>query len=668
MNNENGFKIENEKIIIKANHELIDVIRKIEKSEADKIVLTFTEHSDILVSPINLKVLQDKADGLNKALIAQVMQNPIGIRNAQQASMSATDSPAIIPEEEWKEAYSKMVDRQKLKNSKLKSSSHKVIKVDEKQEDQKQSTEVEEMPVTETVKPKEESKFSKTVESAINRSKEELKSGKQRVIEEDGVVLALGEDISVKPIQKPMSLVGKDFATMEQVLDTEEDPHMEKAPIRKGKKKSIISAILKLFGKIGAWFALLPVKIAKVGAKTGFKILFWRIILPILVLLGFSGWLAYRMLPLIKVDMYIESKPIEISQTFEGDPTVTVLDLETGQIPVKLESVEKNRADNTTPTGIAYRGEKAEGIALFKYLSFIEDGEVPVTIPAGTVITSSSGLSYETTTAFTLGDGGLIFKSVAVRATDVGEEYNIPSGTGFTVSGFDETSIIAESEGAFSGGSKEEYTVVAQVDVDDVVEELEKNAFKDAEDELKSLATGDWVIIDSTIDSEQTGDISTDVPVGAEADIVNISISTESTALYYKKGSIESKVKDILSNAAIDQNLFENNSEIELKLDEEIEVSIKVDGVTGETVTVSLKASGRIQMEVNTELIVEDLAGLNWEDGSKYLNDLSYVAKPTEVQFIPDSFPKFLRYYSDRDGRILITVNEIEVTETVEEE
>ena len=114
-------KSQTTKIVIDTEHELTDLVREIHRTKADRIVLTFTEHTDLLISPINLKVISEAAQRENKLLIAQIIQNPIGIRNAKLAGIKTIDTPSNPTEYEWEEASELIISkkREKLERKKI---------------------------------------------------------------------------------------------------------------------------------------------------------------------------------------------------------------------------------------------------------------------------------------------------------------------------------------------------------------------------------------------------------------------------------------------------------------------------------------------------------------------------------------------------------------------
>lgn len=58
------------KIVIGKEDELTDIVTGILDSQNERILVTFAEESDLLISPINLKVILETADERDKSIIA----------------------------------------------------------------------------------------------------------------------------------------------------------------------------------------------------------------------------------------------------------------------------------------------------------------------------------------------------------------------------------------------------------------------------------------------------------------------------------------------------------------------------------------------------------------------------------------------------------------------
>ena len=72
MKDEENKKKNRAKIIVSAEDELTDLLRKTSALSDFNILFTFAEESDLLISPINLKVLQEVCDELEKNIILQI--------------------------------------------------------------------------------------------------------------------------------------------------------------------------------------------------------------------------------------------------------------------------------------------------------------------------------------------------------------------------------------------------------------------------------------------------------------------------------------------------------------------------------------------------------------------------------------------------------------------
>lgn len=680
------------KITVKANDELTDLISEISSAAGDHVVLTFTELSDILVSAVNLKVLLETADENGKLLIAQIIQNPSGVRNAQDADLVFTTSSGKIDSGLWQEAELKMTNRLQHRETALRQTeddmpvrqhSHKDISlmagaalaagdiiaknnIEEELATVEQTASAEASAKTEP----ELTEFQKTVRNVVDKSKHDIDNGlTNKTVSQGGVTVALDHDIAssksdsqnqargaisgeIGSKSQPENFIGKDF--MNSYEPTESTEREKLAPKRvslgKGVKGPQIPGVVYTF--------LMKAKAAIKGRDVKKTLLFVGV--PVLLLTLAVGFFIYKTSPLVKIDIYIESRPITTEEVFTGDPSVTEFDLEATEVPVKIETIEKQETQSTQATGTGVRGTKAGGIVTLR--CFIPD-QPQVDIAAGTVIKSQNGTEFVTLANTPVGCPGT--EEATVQAVEVGPEYNISSGSNFTVTGYASNQLNAINLTSFSGGEKDEFTVVSQSDYDGLVNELQNKGYESARTELSNKAIDGWEIIPSSIVNSLNGDPVTDAAVGTETDTFQVTVKTKSTALYYQKSDLEDVSEELLLKSAQDQNLFESDGDIDLKLDDDILVEISVETVdaTTNTVTVKMKVSGVVKPTVDKNQIIEDLSGQSWENGINYLEGLDYVSKPTDVTFTPDWFPEGLRYFPSRQGRIVVYVHEVEVTD-----
>lgn len=645
------------KIIVKPDFELTDLLRAISSSNSKKVLLTFTQASDLLISPINLKVLQEMADEQEKALIAQIINNPSGLRNAQEAGLVVTSSSSAIDENLWERAMDSGQHRDKQRKESLKKSIHETPPPMEKQSKTETTQKVvdektDPTPTEAPVKVKKDSEFTKKVAEALQKSKETIEANAAKTVTSGSVKIALDQDItqvqaheSTETTKEMTSLVGRSLVAVPQ--ENKKDG-VKTARMKKGKaggkfnlgalkanlQKKILAVLGKLKGKSAGKVALL-------------------VLLPIILIAGGVFWMLYKFTPLVNIDLTIESSPVALQRDFTGDPSITEFNTETSKIRVKKETISKGLSENGVATGTAFRGEKASGLVTVKCLKF-SGTEV---IPAGTLLTEeSSGLAYTTVNDLSVSCPGQT--SVTVTAADVGEEYNLPSGSLFSVAGYDSSEVAGVNDAtSLTGGVKEQYKVISQKDVDDLVEKLTKATFADAEGAFKDKEGEGWTLISSTVKHKVSEDgPQTDKPVGAETDTFNLSVSTESTALYYNKKDIDEVSDQLLLEAAQKGDLFADEEELGLKLHDEILKEIKVKSVKGNTVVVELKVSGAVVPDVDDDKIVNDLRGKEWQAGMDYLNALGYLASTPEVNFSPTWMPENLWYFPTRQGRIIVKI------------
>lgn len=605
------------KIIVTTDNELTDIVRDIHKNDVERIILTFTEPSDILISPINLKVIAETAERENKLLIAQIIQNPTGVRNSKLAGIKVIESPTNPTDQDWTEAteMNNKPSEKKLAN-----------KEESIQEDQSDKL----------------SPFQDRVNNIILNSKEYRKKDPE-IKEEEYPIINIDGDISEEVSKIPKvqeDLTGKDFATIEEKDVPKKEaipsvPLFSKFKPKLNLEKKSYSKYVKLLTKIG---------------------------IPILAILILAALAYYKFVPFVKIRIFVEAKPVEIEKIFTGDSTIQEIDFDNLKIPIKSESVEKGLSENIVPTGKAYKGEKAKGSVRITYTKQgnCQEDTPKITLPAGQVITTQT-YSYKLTGSAELTCPSMV--DVNVEAADIGEEYNITANKFFSIANYPSEDIFGLNSSAFTGGSKKEYTVLSLTDVDNAVETFSTTAIEEVKSELRRKGNG-WDIIENTIKSEiDKQSIKTDIPVGAEATTANLTLTIKGTATYYSTKNLTEGLTNLLRTAANEQKLFENSDNLNLVLGDNIQKELSVQEGSVDDVQIKLVAKATVKPDVNKEDIQNKLKGMKWNEGLVYLSKLSYAAQQTEIDFNPKSIPEFLRYFPSKQGGILITVVELQVKE-----
>lgn len=607
------------KIVVNREDELTDIISGIVSSENERIVLTFAEDSDLLISPINLKVILETADEQEKLLILQIIKNPSGIRNATLAGLSVTDNPSLPTEVMWE---GEMLSRSKRLNKEIKDVDREVRDVFEEKQESVHSSEM--------------SDFQKRVGDAVEKGEKIAKS------KEEDLGLSLDEDIPITYDDE--STLGGDFSEKEGNLEVE---NVDGTLITKKKG----SSLSKMFDSLGDF--------TKKSIFAFFRSRGFLIVLTSLLLVGGLVLGAYYFSVIrVRVRIYVSAKEVSSEKIFTGDENIKEIKFEDGKIPVKKESIEKERSTTVKATGVGYKGEKAKGkVRIGPGSGCTED---KVVIAAGKVLQSSKGLTFKLDQEVTVNCADVTASEGSVTATEFGEEYNLASGDSFSIQGYSSQQLWGKNVTALSGGSKKEYTVLTQQDVNNGIESLKKTSFEEGKSALNDKSGSTWEIIPDSISSSVVdGSVKTSVSVGQEGSDVDLSLKTTTTARYYMKEGLDKGVEALLTKEAKDKDLFSKGDNLELSLGDGIEKSITVVQNDDKGIKVKLVAKASVKPKVDKEDIVKKLRDMKWDQGNEYLKSLKYSSKGCDIEFNPSNFPNNLRFFPKKQGGILVEVKEI---------
>ncbi len=282
-----------------------------------------------------------------------------------------------------------------------------------------------------------------------------------------------------------------------------------------------------------------------------------------------------------------------------------------------------------------------------------QDGADPITVPAGTtVIANEGGYQYKTVNTYVVQPGQS--ETISVEAVDIGDEYNVPAGTHFTIEGFDQFNS-AKAYVSFAGGEKREFKAVAQDDIDKLAKDLQKSAFDEADAKIREKERDGWVLVAETVKHTLDGDVSTDKQVGAEADVVNVDISTKSSALFYNERDLLDQ-RDKLVQEYIDSLGSQSSEGFSWDLSQGIDAKVVLESVRDGVVKVKYSITGELQPVVDRQVIREKLAGVSWDRGVEYLKSLAFLSAEPDAEFSPSWFPRKLWYFPNNANKIEIDV------------
>lgn len=281
---------------------------------------------------------------------------------------------------------------------------------------------------------------------------------------------------------------------------------------------------------------------------------------------------------------------------------------------------------STGATGKKDIGDKAKGT-----ITLYNNSQSPQTITSGTTISSNNNLSFSLDNDISIASAsGDVFSGTKpgtadtnITAKDIGTQYNLPSGTTFTVSGGN--NLAAKNANAFSGGTKKTVTVIAPNDISKLKNDLIKNVASKATDGLSQKAgNGQTVlpIILSTTLQKST----TDKNAGDQASQVTLTGTVLFTGLSYMNDDLIQFAKNRLKNHYHEQGNFSDNS-IKNNLQNLNTQDPKV--ITGKvSITVGLLP------DINTNDVTKKLHQKSLKEAKIYLSTLPQIASST-ITFSP---------------------------------
>lgn len=243
----------------------------------------------------------------------------------------------------------------------------------------------------------------------------------------------------------------------------------------------------------------------------------------------------------------------------------------------------------TKATGTKKTGDKAKGkVVIFSSLTKDQ------TFSKGTKITSSGDLDFtldsDVKVASSSGASDVKQVSVNVTASTFGKEYNLPSGTKFSVSGFDKSAVEAKNDDAFSGGTEKSITIVSKEDQTKLADDLVDKLKQTAQDELKKkLSEGTLLLPVFTSSAFDTKNYSKDVD--EEASEVSLTGTVNFEGLTYKESDLFDFSKDKLAQDQKDLSVNPKDFNVSVT-----DVKVK-NGDVSATLTVKASLIPKIQKE-----------------------------------------------------------------------
>jgi hypothetical protein len=249
-------------------------------------------------------------------------------------------------------------------------------------------------------------------------------------------------------------------------------------------------------------------------------------------------------------NLTLNAKTVSADVNITLDPSIAASEPEKLLLKATLaeETFSEQKTANTS--GVTLVGDKAKG-----KVTFSNKSNEAKTVPAGTQL-QSGGVTFTLDAEVSVASASVTQSSQGetktygkaegmVTASKIGAEGNLAAQKSMVVGNFAESTLVAETAAAFSGGSSREVRVFSKEDSDKLVAEVSKAILDKATEQYKqnspsgqyTLPTGQLTSLKPTFDAK----------VGDEVDSITLTLEAKVPAVTYQIADVKSLVSVALA-------------------------------------------------------------------------------------------------------------------------
>jgi hypothetical protein len=353
--------------------------------------------------------------------------------------------------------------------------------------------------------------------------------------------------------------------------------------------------------------------------------------LIILTLAGVFIALIVLVIPGATVTIDLAEDDIRVNTEILASPLITTLDVENGIIPARLRKIEITESWERPSTGIeALPPVPANGI-----VTFINQSENSIAIPAGTIVSTSSGapIRFQTMEAITLPAGAEQRADSTIRALPEYAGYigNVDAGVINTVDSEWQASVIVLNQSPTSGGEDRTLPVVTETDRERLLAAVRQQIQTRALEEFQAQLGENEIMIPETLslapESNRADWQTFSAEVGAYEPTLRLTLRAIVQVVI-----IDEQLAHQVVFARMGQQLPRGRS-ILLETLEYTSEPVKNVDEQGQ-VTFSMTGSGKVAGQVNTIAVQERLAGLTTNEALTYLTSAVDLESETPPQIV----------------------------------
>lgn len=305
-----------------------------------------------------------------------------------------------------------------------------------------------------------------------------------------------------------------------------------------------------------------------------------------------------------KVEITLFLKPFEVSATVPVtlDSTINTFEPGSSVIPVTVKTFDLKVESKVETTGKLVIGEKARGsIIIYNKQDKVQN------IPKGAILVDSSGKQFELLTPVQVAGGTSDFNEgilkfgqvkTVISASAIGPEGNLVKDAKLTFKDFQETLLVAKSDSDFSGGTKDEVSVVSKQDKTTLEEQLNLAIKNEISKKIESDVTNLTGALLETIESKQKR-IELSRNINEQTDELSGTLEA-SVSVFVIPSSLKNKIIISLLSDKDEDKIDYQNAVYDIK--------IKIDKLDSTKATGELSISGQVAPKLNINAIRSKIA------------------------------------------------------------
>lgn len=351
--------------------------------------------------------------------------------------------------------------------------------------------------------------------------------------------------------------------------------------------------------------------------------------LIVIALIGVLATLVVLVVPGATVTIDLAEDNISVSSSITTSTAINVTDVENGIIPARLRKIDIEETGERITTG----SEALPPIPATGSVTFINQSESAIEIPAGTIVSTSAGapIGFQTTESVTLAAGvdQLIESSIQAITDDAGTIGNVDPGIINQVEAEWNDSVIIMNLAPTSGGEDRTLPQVTQEDRERLMAAVRQQIQTRALEGFQAQLGANEIIIPETLsitpESSRADWQTFSADVGAYEPSVRLTLRAIVQVVTIEEGRAQEVVF-----ARMGRELSRGRFIVPETL-EYISAPVTSVDDSGQ-VTFSMTGNGKVSGQVNLTALQERLAGQTIEAATAYLESAVDLASDSTPQ------------------------------------